>query len=88
LINGADDDALTVVPGASPVGSAEPVHVGNKRGRGLYFCWEYLTDDINPQITPQSKCKACNVQFTKQMEIEGVLLAFLMTRISTAIDLE
>jgi hypothetical protein len=39
FINSADDDALTVVPGANPAGSEEPVHVGNKCGRGLESCW-------------------------------------------------
>jgi hypothetical protein len=61
LINGADEDALTVVPGANLVGSEEPVNVGDKRGRGLDSCWEYLTDNINPHLTSQSKCKALNL---------------------------
>jgi hypothetical protein len=38
LINRAVDEALTVVPGANPVGSREPVHFGNKLGRGLDSC--------------------------------------------------
>jgi hypothetical protein len=37
-VYGADDDMLTVVLGAKPVGSEEPVHVGNKRGRGIDSC--------------------------------------------------
>jgi hypothetical protein len=64
LINGADDDTLTVDPGANPIAPEEPVHVGNKRGRGLDFFWEYRTDKIHPHLTSQSKCKACNMQFT------------------------
>jgi hypothetical protein len=63
LINGADDDALTVVFGANPVGFEEPVHVGNKRGHWLDSCWEHLTDDINPHLTSQSKCKSYNSIF-------------------------
>jgi hypothetical protein len=37
-VYGADDDTLTVVIGANPVGTEEPVHVGNKRGRGIESC--------------------------------------------------
>jgi hypothetical protein len=51
LINGADNYALTVVPGANTVGSEEPILVGNKRGRGLDYCWEYLTGDTISHLT-------------------------------------
>jgi hypothetical protein len=72
LINGTDDVALTVVSGANPVGSEEPVHVGNKRGRGLYSCWDYLTEDVNPHLTSQSKCKACNSIFMHHKKSDKV----------------
>jgi hypothetical protein len=57
--NTTDDNALTLVPGANPVGSEEPIHVGNKCRRWLDY-WLDLTNDINPHLNSQSKCKACN----------------------------